>query len=266
MLICRCRPVVLGCCSGSGLCRRAASVAPPEGRSVTVAPAPRPAPVRPVARGACAGGSQLVGHAGRRLQRRKRHVQCHGGTGRIFAICALFRRLPVGKPHSANAETPYSFKGNPWSYTAGAFLGYNVQLGSYVLGAEGDIAWKNGASSSTQYTVTPATYFGGPTLYRAESSTAPSSRPGIFPIRARAGFLYSPWTLIYATGGVAFGEVSGSFGYAATITYPGYGTTGTSGGASWSDSSCRLDRWRRHRNRDRAAGEGALRVSLYGFG
>ena len=74
-----------------------------------------------------------------------------------------------------NTETPYSFKGNPWSYTVGGFLGYNVQLGSYVIGAEGDVAWKNGSSGSNQFTITPASYaplfgFGpGTTAYRAES-------------------------------------------------------------------------------------------------
>jgi outer membrane immunogenic protein len=137
---------------------------------------------------------------------------------------------------SANVETPYSFKGNPWSYTAGAFLGYNVQLGSYVVGAEGDIAWKNGSSGSNQYTLTPATYFGGTTLLRTESFNGTLKQTWDSSLRARAGFLYTPWTLIYATGGLAFGEVSGSFGYSAMITYPGAGTTSTSGGMSWSDT------------------------------
>ena len=199
------------------------------------APAPRPAPVRPVAQAPAQAapnwsGTQVGGFNGASGMS---NAMVEPGAFLLFA--PSFAGYPLAT-HSANAETPYSFKGNPWSYTAGAFLGYNVQLGSYVVGAEGDIAWKNGASSSTQYTVTPATYFGGPTLYRAESFNGTLKQTWDSSIRARAGFLYSPWTLIYATGGVAFGEVSGSFGYAATITYPGYGTTGTSGGASWSDT------------------------------
>ena len=84
VLICRRRPVVLGCCSGSGLCRRAASVATPEGRSCQSACTSACTCPTAGSSGACAGGPQLVGHAGRRLQRRKRHVQCHGGTGSIF--------------------------------------------------------------------------------------------------------------------------------------------------------------------------------------
>ena len=32
-------------------------------------------------------------------------------------------------------------------------------------------------------------------------------------IRARVGMLVTPWSLLYVTGGVAFGEISGSFAY-----------------------------------------------------
>src|SRR6202012_3044258 len=65
--------------------------------------------------------------------------------GAFLLFAPSYAGFPLASS-SANAETPYSFKGNPWRYTAGAFLGYNVQLGSYVVGAEGDIAWKNGSS------------------------------------------------------------------------------------------------------------------------
>ena len=42
--------------------------------------------------------------------------------------------------------------------------------------------------------------------------------------------------MVYATGGLAYGEVSGSFGYAASIHYPDFTTSATSGGRSWSDT------------------------------
>jgi hypothetical protein len=38
-------------------------------------------------------------------------------------------------------------------------------------------------------------------------------------IRPRIGYLINPWTMIYATGGIAFNHVSASYSYASTITY-----------------------------------------------
>jgi outer membrane immunogenic protein len=117
-------------------------------------------------------------------------------------------------------------------------LGYNLQYGSYVIGLEGDAAWKNGQSTNNLFATTTAPYAGVvvPAL-RTESFNGTLKQTWDSSLRARAGFLYTPWTLVYATGGLAFGEVSGSFGYSAMITYPvGAGTTATSGGMSWSDT------------------------------
>ncbi len=60
---------------------------------------------------------------------------------------------PINDP-----ETPFSINGKPWSYTAGGFVGYNWQLGQYVVGVEGDGGWKYGQSTSSLYTTTTATY------------------------------------------------------------------------------------------------------------
>ena len=56
-------------------------------------------------------------------------------------------------------------------------------------------------------------------------------------IRGRLGYLVTPWTLLYATGGLAIGQVSGSFSYAGctTATCSSFGTNVT-GAASWSDT------------------------------
>jgi outer membrane immunogenic protein len=125
-------------------------------------------------------------------------------------------------------ETPFSIKRHPWSYTVGAFVGYNWQLGNYVVGGEGDIAWKNAQSTNTLNT-----FFCSGLNCRTESFNGTIKQNWDSSIRARGGFLVTPWTLIYATGGVAFGEVKGSFGYAAQ-TFPAFSQT--SGGTSWSDT------------------------------
>ena len=67
-------------------------------------------------------------------------------------------------------------------------------------------------------------------------------------IRARVGTLVTPWSLLYVTGGVAFGEISGSFAYSGVLC-PGapsatpFSSCGTSSStataataASWSDT------------------------------
>ena len=61
-------------------------------------------------------------------------------------------------------------------------------------------------------------------------------------LRLRAGILVTPWTLIYATGDAAVGDISGSFAYAAHenpsfFDCGGLPTTCASvtGGQSWSD-------------------------------
>jgi outer membrane immunogenic protein len=143
----------------------------------------------------------------------------------------LFFAPSFGASPSVNVETPFDIKRHPWSYTAGVFVGYNWQLGNYVVGGEGDIAWKNAQSTSSLYTTTVSSGF-----LRTESFNGTIKQSWDSSIRARGGFLITPWTLIYGTGGVAFGEVKGSFGYAARIDYVSPDFSATSGAANWSDT------------------------------
>src|SRR4030081_1788995 len=72
--------------------------------------------------------------------------------------------------------------------------------------AEGDINWQKGETSHAQNTPPPClsyALFTGSQKQGADGS-----------IRGRLGYLVTPWTLLYATGGLAIGQVSGSFSYA----------------------------------------------------
>src|SRR5262245_3881041 len=182
--------------------------------------APARAPARPVAQPAQApsnwSGSQVGGFNGA------------SNMSNSFVEPGSFLCLPAVAGFALNCvETPFSIKRDPWSYTVGAFVGYNWQLGNYVVGGEGDIAWKNAQSTNTLNT-----FFCSGGNCRSESFNGTIKQNWDSSIRARGGFLVTPWTLIYATGGVAFGEVKGSFGYAAQI--PGFSQT--SGAANWSDT------------------------------
>ena len=113
-------------------------------------------------------------------------------------------------------ETPFSFTGNDASYTIGPFLGYRMQFGNFVAGVEGDVSWKNANSSAAQTTSTqinPAFSF-----YQRDDVFSGSLKQGWDgSIRGRLGVLVTPWTLVYGTGGVAFGRVSGSLSYTGNL-------------------------------------------------
>jgi outer membrane immunogenic protein len=66
-------------------------------------------------------------------------------------------------------------------------------------------------SSAAAISVTGSNYartdqFSGSVKQKSDSS-----------IRARVGTLVTPWSLLYVTGGVAFGEISGSFAYSGSL-------------------------------------------------
>lgn len=120
-------------------------------------------------------------------------------------------------------ETPFQYSSNKTGYIIGGFYGYRQQFGNYVVGVEGDINWQNGSSSKSQNT--PPTWL----LYEQFTGSQKQGVDGS--LRLRAGFLVTPFTLVYATGGLAIGQVSGSFSY-----YGADATGAVYGAANWSDT------------------------------
>jgi outer membrane immunogenic protein len=86
---------------------------------------------------------------------------------------------------------------DPNSFVAGGQVGYNWQLGSVVVGVEGDVAWRHGSDSAT-FTVGAAF-----ASFDAEQNWVATLRP-------RIGFAANNW-LIYGTGGAAFGQLGHSY-------------------------------------------------------
>jgi len=123
-------------------------------------------------------------------------------------------------------ETPFQFSGRPSSITAGGFAGYRMQFAGVVVGVEGDLAWKRAVTSFVQSGVTP--------LYVHETFTGSIAQGWDGSVRGRLGTLLTPSLLAYGTGGVAFGNVSGSFSYDAHYGW-GYGAASVTGAGSWSD-------------------------------
>lgn len=82
--------------------------------------------------------------------------------------------------------------------TGGVTLGYNTQSGSFVTGVETDISAFNDADASSSYSGS----FANP--YRVETS---SKIDWLATARLRAGWSFDR-TLVYGTGGIAFGQHS----------------------------------------------------------
>jgi outer membrane immunogenic protein len=154
-----------------------------------------------------------------------------GGQGGVSPMAQGFAEpgaylFPAVCGSNLCTETPFSFNGTKTSATGGGFIGYRIQFGTMVAGIEGDL---NAKSASSSYTYSDSNAF------RSETFTGSVKQGADGSIRGRLGFLVTPSVLVYGTGGVAFGSVSGSFGYAAyqnPVSVPC--CSSATGGGSWS--------------------------------
>jgi outer membrane immunogenic protein len=93
-----------------------------------------------------------------------------------------------------------------WSGTkaaaiVGGHIGYNLQSGNVVYGLEADWSWTNARSNLA--TTTPG---GGNAI------TGSTRLDWLATVRGRLGLTFTPATLGYVTGGVAFADVSDTYG------------------------------------------------------
>ena len=100
---------------------------------------------------------------------------------------------------AANSTTPGAGCDKDTRGTQGGIrAGYDYQVGSFVVGVVGDYSATNQEDSVTGFSTTPASY----TFTRTLNNLAA--------VRARVGYAYGP-ALVYATGGVARGELENTF-------------------------------------------------------
>src|SRR3982075_2478178 len=141
---------------------------------------------------------------------------------------------PSGSSFGSNCfETPFQFSGHKAVYTIGPFVGYRWMIGkgpypgATVFGIEGDWSWKNAETSLNQSSSTLIALTGGNVL-RTDQFSGSVKQKSDSSIRARLGILVTPWSLLYVTGGVAFGEISGSFAYVGSLCPPSSSSSCTS--------------------------------------
>ena len=104
---------------------------------------------------------------------------------------------------------------NPSGLLLGGTLGYNYQVGKYVLGVEADDVWTNyRGSSACSPLVTGVAAIPGGVVSTASppyfQTTCHDSISWIATVDARLGYLLTPRTLGYIKGGVAFAHESWS--------------------------------------------------------
>ena len=129
---------------------------------------------------------------------------------------------PFGSTFGSNCfETPFNFSQTKTVYTVGPFVGYRLQYGNIVLGLEGDWSWKNAESSLSQSSSVLIVAGPGSNYLRTDQFFGSVKQKSDYSIRGRVGTLVTPWSLLYATGGVAFGEISGSFAYQGNLFFCG---------------------------------------------
>lgn len=102
---------------------------------------------------------------------------------------------------AATVVTPMSGRADVNGFIGGAQLGYNWQQGAWVFGLEGDIQFSNERGSGDVCTaLCPAGYVFTRDYKLDWFGTA----------RGRVGFLPAERILLYATGGLAYGNFTGS--------------------------------------------------------
>lgn len=168
----------------------------------------------------------------------------------VMTWTGLYGGLNLGGGWSANRANPNNFAlygspvngatyllpgstkgGGSGGVVGGGQLGYNYQLGSFVLGAETDFqgtSMHSGGNANTALYPDPA----GAGAFLVP--LAPGGNPGVAlnwfgTARGRAGFLVTPTLLVYGTGGFAYGNVQSQF-TGSSNTRTGW-TAG--GGAEW---------------------------------
>jgi outer membrane immunogenic protein len=89
--------------------------------------------------------------------------------------------------------------------TVGGTIGYNWQTQNFVFGLEADANWVSAKGSESK------TPFAAPLTYTAKLEWLAT-------VRARAGVLVGPRTLVYATGGLAVGGVDDEWRFSVSPT------------------------------------------------
>lgn len=109
---------------------------------------------------------------------------------------------------------------NSRGFLGGVQTGYNYQLNWLVFGIEADYAWANIAGSSARTLHSEFNIPGEPGFGVTTNTTGRERLNSLATLRVRAGITPTEHSLLYVTGGPAFGHVSSGIAISAIETGP----------------------------------------------
>jgi outer membrane immunogenic protein len=116
---------------------------------------------------------------------------------------------------AANGATAASGDFDVGGGVFGGTIGYNRQIGPWVIGGEADLDWAD-IDGSKSFAAAPAGI--------AITGSVMSRLEWLDTIRARVGYVWGPAALLYVTGGAAYGSVTAQVPF--SLTALGAGLTG----------------------------------------
>jgi outer membrane immunogenic protein len=129
---------------------------------------------------------------------------------------------------------PGEFDTDPSGFIGGGQIGYNYQTAGAVWGIEADFQGANITGSASAAVATPITFLGADVL--TLTGTGSEKIDWFGTLRGRLGWTLTPSLLVYATGGLAYGNVKTSASFSGAILNDPAGTTAGSNSISQSDT------------------------------
>ena len=155
---------------------------------------------------------QLERQPARRLQWRQLGQQRLRGTGGLCLSWPWVYRPGV----FSCFENLLSFSDRPMVYTVGAFRRIPVAI-RHAGGRRRSRCFVEGGRVHVVFREEGLLRRLVCDIYRDDVKHGSITQGWDASVRGRFGFLVTPWTLLYATAGVAFGEIKGSFSYSGVI-------------------------------------------------
>ena len=144
------------------------------------------------------------------------YVGINGGGGWATQDQSLGGTNAVGSFAIATGLVPASIATRGGGGMVGGTLGYNYQYNSYIVfGAEFDMDWADIGGSGGE------TLSGAPLKIPVSvTSTGSEKLKWLGTLRVRAGYLLTPTTFAYATGGLAFGQADSAVNISLSAPAP----------------------------------------------
>jgi len=147
------------------------------------------------------------------------YIGLNGGYGGNNESQSIAGANPLSVTVVGTGIVPAALKVVPNGWVFGGQAGYNYQMGIFVMGGEADLQWANISGSATQLLTTAPLNLRG--LSASLTSMGSSNVDWYGTVRGRIGFLPVSSLLVYATGGLAYGQINDNTSIALAVSNKG---------------------------------------------